>query len=139
MDRLYYPELLSETGNPSPHAVAWLRQRFLRIFEPRKSLHEAPGLYTNGNGAARRIVNEEEIVEHLQREGFEVICPGDFPFIEQIRIFQDVEIVVAAHGAGCTNMVFAPQGAILVELFGNNYINGCFWALANICDRSMPS
>jgi hypothetical protein len=29
-------------------------------------------------------------------------------------------------------MVFAPENAILIELFGDNYINGCFWALTNI-------
>jgi hypothetical protein len=29
-------------------------------------------------------------------------------------------------------MVFAPPQATLIELFGDNYLNGCFWAVANI-------
>ena len=50
-------------------------------------------------------------------------------------MFRDVEIVIAPHGGACTNMVFAPIGATLIEFFGNNYINGCYWALTNICGQ----
>ena len=135
LGRLYYPELLSETGNPSPHAVHWLRRRFLTRPEP-STLPVKPRLYiTRRDAKSRRIVNEAEIVEYLHSEGFEILCPGTLSVAQQIQIFSKAEIVIAAHGAGCTNMVFAPHNALLIELFGANYINGCFWALTNILNQ----
>jgi len=56
-------------------------------------------------------------------------------FAEQVQTFRNADIVVAPHGAAATNMVFAPAGATLIELFGDNYINGCYWALTNICSQ----
>jgi hypothetical protein len=135
VDTLYYPELLSETGNPSPHAVAWLRKHFLEARQPSVGPAKRRLYISRQDAAARRLANEEEIVDFLRDQAFEVICPGEFSVAAQIEIFRDAAIVVAAHGAGCTNMVFAPPGAILLELFGDNYINGCFWALANLCSQ----
>lgn len=63
------------------------------------------------------------------------MCAGDLSLTEQISLFRDVDVVVAAHGAAVTNMVFAKPGTTVVELFGDNYINGCFWALASICEH----
>jgi capsular polysaccharide biosynthesis protein len=136
VDRLFFPEILSPTGNPSPTAVRWLRRQFM----DESALNRVKGrrrIYiTRRDAAQRRIVNEQEIIEYLYTLGFEVICPGDLSFKEQVELFGDVDVVVAAHGGGCTNMVFAPVNAILVELFGDNYINGCFWALTNIIGQS---
>jgi hypothetical protein len=41
---------------------------------------------------------------------------------------------VAPHGAGLANLVFAPPGAGVVELFARDYVNECFWALATTVD-----
>jgi capsular polysaccharide biosynthesis protein len=45
-------------------------------------------------------------------------------------------VIVAPHGAALTNIVFTPPGALVVELFGDNYVNGCFWAIANLCGHT---
>ena len=48
----------------------------------------------------------------------------------QVRAFAEAECVVGPHGAGLTNLAFAPPGAAVVELFAGDYVNECFWALA---------
>ena len=50
-------------------------------------------------------------------------------------IFAGASCVIAPHGAAVSNMVFAPRHVPLIELFGRNYINGCYWALANILEQ----
>jgi hypothetical protein len=131
-ERLFFPELLAPPGNPSPHAVSWLRSRFMPgidVKSPEKRL-----LYLSRRDAPqRRLLNEEEITAFLMTIGFEVVCAGDLSFREQVALFRNASFVIAPHGAALTNMVFAPPGATLIEFFGQNYINGCFWALANIC------
>lgn len=132
VDRLYFPELPAPTGHPSPHAIQWLRTRFLNNENMQAS--SARRIYlTRRDAIQRRLLNEEIIIGHLKTLGFEIICPGEHSFAEQIEIFRNVQVVVAPHGAGLTNMVFAPVGATVVEFFGDNYVNGCFWAMANIC------
>jgi capsular polysaccharide biosynthesis protein len=133
VENLYFPGTLSPSGSPSPHAVAWLRRTFIDVkmsstFPPSRLIY-----VTRRDALQRRVLNESEVVEFLRRKGFEVICPGDYSFAQQINIFSEAKVVVAPHGAGLTNMVFAPSGTTLIEFFGENYINGCYWAIANIC------
>jgi len=134
-DRLYVPAMLGPTGNPSPHAVEWLKTRFRHTGVG--SIRSSAGMFylTRRDASQRRVLNEPEILLFLRSIGFETICPGDYPFSQQIELFRNARVVLAPHGAGLTNMVFAPAGALLIELFGDNYINGCYWALANICKQ----
>ena len=132
VDRLYFPELPSPLGNPSPHAVSWLRARFLGQMPASPAASKRLLYVTRRDASQRRVLNEEEIVNYLMGLGFEIICPGDFSFRDQINIFRDASIVIGPHGAAFANMVFAPPNATLIEFFGNNYLHGCYWALTNI-------
>jgi capsular polysaccharide biosynthesis protein len=62
--------------------------------------------------------------------GFVAVDPGELSPEEQVRTFAEAECVVGVHGAGLTNLAFAPAGAGVVELFAPDYVNECFWALA---------
>jgi hypothetical protein len=138
VDKLLFPQLLSRTGSPSPHAVAWLRSRFLPAATAKQSTERL--LYiTRCDAPKRKVLNEDEIIDYLQHQGFDVICPGALSFLEQITVFASAKIVVAPHGGALTNLVFAPSNAKLIEFFGDNYINGCFWALASICGQTHAS
>ena len=53
---------------------------------------------------------------------------------EQVRWFAEAECVVGVHGAGLTNLAFAPPGVGVLELFAPDYVNECFWALATTVD-----
>jgi capsular polysaccharide biosynthesis protein len=129
VERLFYPEMLSPTGHTSPHAIAWLRDVFaghLSLALPHRRL------YVTRRDARRRILNEDAVITLVGQYGFEVVCPGDLSVVEQVTHFSEASVIVGPHGAGFTNMIFAPEGATLVELFGSNYVNGCFWAITNL-------
>jgi hypothetical protein len=81
----------------------------------------------------RRMRNEDLLVDHFQREGFEIVVPGMHSLLEQIRIFQNAHLVVGAHGAGMTNIVFCRPGTIVYELLPSHYTNACFCNLAHVC------
>jgi Glycosyltransferase 61 len=128
---LFFPSMLGPTGSPAPMAVAWLRKKFLRP-DTQSSSGPKRIYLTRQDASRRKVLNERELIAFLEAEGFVTICTGELSFVQQIQLFSNVEVVVAAHGAGSTNMVFASENAVLIELFGDNYINGCFWALTNI-------
>jgi capsular polysaccharide biosynthesis protein len=78
----------------------------------------------------RAIVNEPEIIESLAREGVRIVVPGEHPVDEQVSIFNRATVVIGAHGAGLTNLVFCKPGTILYEMMPSFYTNPCYRRLA---------
>ncbi|CAA0838659.1 Glycosyltransferase family 61 protein [Striga hermonthica] len=65
----------------------------------------------------RRLVNRVEVVRVAQGLGFDVVMRemGD-DMAEVARLVNGFDVMVAVHGAGLTNMVFLPRGAIVVQV-----------------------
>ena len=97
---------------------------------------EAPGLYPqrlyiDRRGSANRgLRNEDEVVAALARLGFVIIKLENFELSAQIALFANAEIVVAPHGAGLTNLLFAGSQTRVVELLMDTWVNWCFRRLA---------
>lgn len=73
----------------------------------------------------RPMVNEADVCDLVRAYGFEVIVPGQLPVAEQARLFRGAELIVAPHGAGLTNLVYAEDGAAgprLIELIHDAYL-----------------
>lgn len=134
IEHMLFPSFLVRTGNSRPLMVSWLRDRFLKRIKDQTEETIWTRLYVSRRDAnKRRVINESELVYFLKKRGFAVICPAELSFAEQIRAFSRAEIIVGPHGAGLSNMVFARPGSIIIELFPPNYVNGCYWALAESC------
>jgi capsular polysaccharide biosynthesis protein len=113
-----------------PWAVEFLRER---LRPP--GLEVVPGrrLYlTRGRTRHNRIVrNEAEVVELLSERGFTVVDTGTLTVAEEIRMFAEAEWIVGPHGGAMTNIVFASAGASVVEFFAPDYVQGCYFRLAD--------
>jgi capsular polysaccharide biosynthesis protein len=124
-DVLVWPSPAGHTGHPAAWACAWLRERLVSRAQPVRTR-----LYVSRSGAARRrMLNEDEVVAALEPLGFEAVQPERLSFSAQIDLFASAQAVVAPHGAGLTNVVFAEQLGLL-ELFHPGYVNPCFYSLA---------
>jgi capsular polysaccharide biosynthesis protein len=130
------PERLLVPSTPNqdltaPHwVVSWLRDRLA----PRADLtRHASRLYvTRGEVPnTRRYVEEPGLWPALEERGFTRLDPGSVPVRDQIDAFAAAEVVVAPHGAALANLVFAPAGVRLLELFAPDYVNPCYWAIAD--------
>lgn len=64
----------------------------------------------------RRCDNEGVIAQVAARRGFVAVRLEELSFDEQASLFAGAEAVMGVHGAGFTNMLFAPPGALLIEL-----------------------
>jgi Glycosyltransferase 61 len=113
-----------------PWAVAFIRER---LRSP--DLDRVPGrrvYITRGTERhTRTLTNELEVVEMLAARGFSVVDPGTLPVADQIRTFAEAEWIVGAHGAALGNLAFASPGASVIELFAPDYVQGCYWRLAD--------
>ena len=64
----------------------------------------------------RYIVNEGEVVEILKKFDFEIIDITSLSFVEQVKLFYDVEVVVAPLGAVLINVIFSKPGIDVIGL-----------------------
>ncbi len=69
-------------------------------------------------------------IANLARFGVEPVVLEGRSLGDQAALFADAELVVAPHGAGLTNLVFAPRDCRVVELLSDAYANWCFRYLA---------
>jgi capsular polysaccharide biosynthesis protein len=90
-------------------------------------------LYLSRADATNRpIGNEAEVIDLMRSRGFTVIVPGQLPLNEQISAFHDAEIIVGAHGAGLSSVVFSQPGRLVLELLQSDYMNPCFNLLCQV-------
>src|SRR6185437_12912895 len=73
------------------------------------------------------------IIGEMRRRGYEIITPGTLSFTEQARLFRSASVIVGAHGAGLTNIIFCEPGTTIYELVSTSYANACFCNLAMVC------
>lgn len=86
---------------------------------------------SRSNAAGRRIVNEEEIVDTLNRYRFKSVVLESLPVERQIQLFASAKAVVAPHGAGLANLAFCSPGTKVIELFSPNHIPTYYWIISN--------
>ncbi len=127
-DELVVTSLPDPDLKTPPWIVPWLRSRFMpeSVAAPHRRLYVGRG----DKKHTRRVENEAALLGVLEPLGFEAIDPGAMSAAEQVRAFAEAECIVGPHGAGLTNLAFAPAGAAVLELFAPDYVNECFWALA---------
>lgn len=64
----------------------------------------------------RKIRQEEVLINALKELDFEVIYFEDYDVLTQARLVSEAEVIVTAHGAGLTNMLYARHGCLVVEI-----------------------
>ena len=129
--RLIFPSFYSPDTVVSPALVTWLRSMFLGEHvrrDPKKKLYLA-----RGKVSTRQVIGEEHLSQYFAGLGFTVVDPGTLPHYAQVELLSDAAAIVGFHGSALTNMVFAPFGCKVLELFPNNFINRCYFYLANAC------
>ncbi|NER07624.1 MAG: DUF563 domain-containing protein, partial [Okeania sp. SIO3C4] len=65
---------------------------------------------------SRRVANEEQILEFLEKFGFRSFNLSSMSVSEQALLFASAKVIVGPHGAGFTNIVFCNPGTKFLEL-----------------------
>lgn len=150
VDRLVVPSVRRELnpGEVSPVAYRWLRERMRRAAAEEVADGEfSKYVYVSREDAPRRQVrNEDEVLAVLRRYGFEKYVLTDHSVAENVALFAGADVVVAPHGAGLTNLVYADDASV-VELFRANDVRPEYFVLSEqvgheyrylLCDYEGP-
>lgn len=85
---------------------------------------------TRRNAQWRRLINEDDCWPILSRLGFESVVMEDLSFQAQFDLMQEAAVFFSLHGAGMVNIMFAPKGLHVVEVFDPTFPNPQYYALA---------
>ncbi|CAN6445909.1 unnamed protein product [Victoria cruziana] len=93
-----------------------------------------PKLLILSRRRTRRLVNLKQIIELAKNLGFDVIVADDGLTLNMAKfagVVNSCDVMMGVHGAGLTNMVFLPAGAVIIQIvpFGRlDWISTAFFA-----------
>jgi len=128
VENYYYSSATSMPGCDNPYAIRFLRDRFLKAASPVALASNK--IYIARKGGARTPLQEEEMIEFLQGEGWTILQAEKYSLSEQIGIFRNARAVCSIHGAGLTNLLWCDKGSKVLELCADNFLNGSLEGLA---------
>jgi capsular polysaccharide biosynthesis protein len=132
LEQLYFPEYIGI----NPHALSWLRDQLFAAV-PLEPIDPQPRrIYiTRRLTEKRRLANEDQIEPLLAEHGFMIAELETMTFAQQVRLFAQAEIVVGVHGAGLTNLAWAPPGCKVMEIQHPDYVNVMYYMLAEVLEQ----
>jgi len=71
----------------------------------------------------RRLMNEDELIEKLQKEGFIEVFTENLTTIEKILYFSNATHVVGAIGGGISNVLFSPKNTKLEAIISPTFLD----------------
>lgn len=133
-DRFSLPSAIIPSMGHWSQVIAPWKIRILR--QVRESLarvdrNPLPRIYISRQRAAvRRVCNEAELRPLLEQRGFKFIELESIPWVQQLVLFFNAEIIVAPHGAALANIAFCRPNALLVEIGTRAGFREFYWRLA---------
>ncbi|MDC0902868.1 glycosyltransferase family 61 protein [Pelagibacteraceae bacterium] len=128
-------------NNPSksiiniPHwIIKWLRKKYIKKNNSSSKKYER--IYINREKDSildnRKIINNQDVKEILNKFGFKIITVSDYSFNDQVKIFSNAKFIVGLHGAAFANLVFSKQKTKIIEL-ASKHSGNIFANLAKNC------
>jgi len=68
--------------------------------------------------------------QFMQGHDFEIICPDELTFAQQIDLFAAAEFIVAPHGASLASLLFCQPRTRVIELSPDAAFNPMFWKIS---------
>ncbi|HRP37467.1 MAG TPA: glycosyltransferase family 61 protein [Candidatus Dojkabacteria bacterium] len=74
-------------------------------------------IYLSRKKASRKkVTNETEVEQLVQKYGFKVAYNEDYSFLEQVSLYSNAKFLISIHGSGLTNMLFMKDRSSILEV-----------------------
>lgn len=115
----------------TPEALDYARSIFRAAYAERPLPEAAERIYlTRGQTRLRQVEGEDGLIEGLRARGFRIVQASWSNHHEQMHWFGEARTVMAVHGAGMANILWARRQPLLIELMAQNArkSTGLHWA-----------
>ena len=90
----------------------YMRKKILKDFTPQKVFSKV--YVTRGDN--KRLLNEQEVADYLEKRGFEVVNPDNMSLQEEIDCFATADCIVGVTGAAFTNVIYCKESAKVIQI-----------------------
>jgi len=123
--------LVPKSPPPSRADCQWIRKQMLARVDKREQTGKR--IYISRENANRRRVKNRATVGNILADfGFQSYVLEEMSVKRQVDLFTQAEAIVGPHGAGLTNMIYAPD-PVVIELFGEQKKTS-YYRLAKLLD-----
>ena len=88
-------------------------------------------LISRADAKGRQVTNWAETEDLFREHGFKSVILSALSFKEQKELFVDAAYVVGVHGAGLTNVLFAPASCRVLEILPPLVASSTYWGTAS--------
>ena len=125
-EQLIVPSITTALLNPFGCIDPWIFDFLRGEFASSVGTAELSGpkyIYISRNKASkRRVLNEDAVLNHVSKYGFQKVYPEEYSLSEQIALFRGARAVISPHGAGLANLVFCYPGTKVIEFCSPKYL-----------------
>lgn len=82
----------------------------------------------------RLLENEKDVLERLQNLGAYIVEPEQLSFLEQVRIFNQANLIVGEFSSALHNTLFSPVNSGVIAI---NWLSGIQSRIANFCGHNL--
>ncbi len=110
-----------EIKNLPEWSIFFLREKFLDL---RKKFKASKKIFIDRTDSVYKhckLINNQEVIQYLEKKGFKSYQTSKLDFCEQIYLFENADIIISPHGAALTNIIFSKPGTKLFELIPKNH------------------
>ena len=111
----FSPNRYYKARSVSPSALNYLRNKIREVADLDKVSKRI--FISREDTTERNIVNTEDLLDVIEKEGFEPYQLSNISVKEQIDLFANAEMIIAPHGAGLANTVCS-KNCKVIEIFG---------------------
>ena len=112
--------------------IVWLRDKFLSKAE---NDHNNKKIYIDRSDSLFnhcKIINSEQLWNLLKKHGFRKLKLTEINFKNQVGLFNFADIIIGAHGAGLSNIIFSKPGSRVIEIKPKGHVNKFFTRVSKI-------
>jgi hypothetical protein len=130
VEEFLFPSFIAHhnSGYLPPPIIQLIRQKVWQGYGVQESRQKKRLFISRAKTSKRRILNEEALIRLALVHGFQVVWAEDLSYQQQVQLFHQAEVVVGAHGAGLTNILFSEK-CTLVELHPANQVKSHYFML----------
>jgi len=96
--------------------IIWIKKKFLKY---KKKFNCSKKIFIDRRESKFnhcQIINDDEVYNYLKKKGFKKYQVGKLNLFKQIYLFWNAKIVVGAHGAAFTNIIFCKPKTKIIEI-----------------------
>lgn len=116
IERFIFPSFLNShlSGYLDLRVIEFIKSKIIEGYNIEKKNTKKEKIFISRNKAnKRKILNENKLHDILKKYNFKIIFSEDLKYKEQVELFYQSKIIISAHGAGLTNILFSEEATVI--------------------------